>query len=209
MTATNTADIRTGCQLARDISTITVAIAPGPASIGIAIGKIAMSSPCVRLSSRSSFVERVGDGCARIMSIDIKSSMIPPATLNAPSEMPKALNTRPPVIANRIRITQVANEARSATLLRCSEVSAPVIDRNTGTFASGSMTKKIALNATTANLASSSVTRPVYHGSGSRAARQSAGIPASPTAPTMMPPAIAHVVSMSPPTLAQLHSAFA
>ena len=49
----NTAGVRTGCHAARDISTITVAIAPGPASIGIASGKTATLPPtaAARVSS--------------------------------------------------------------------------------------------------------------------------------------------------------------
>ena len=69
VTARNTAGVRIGCHAARDISTITVAIAPGHASIGIASGKIATSSRAIA-SPCSSAVVRVGDGCARIMQVE-------------------------------------------------------------------------------------------------------------------------------------------
>ena len=60
-TATNTASDGITFQPARLISTMTVAIAPGPASMGMASGTMAMSSRC-RLSSCSSTVVRVGEG---------------------------------------------------------------------------------------------------------------------------------------------------
>jgi hypothetical protein len=80
------------------ISTITVEIAAGPASIGIPSGMIpasAFDAP----SAASSGVSFVVDLFAWRLSMPIYMRMIPPAILNAGSVMPKRRKRRLPATA--------------------------------------------------------------------------------------------------------------
>ena len=135
---------------------MTVAIAPGPASIGTAIGTIATSSFSDD-SACSSGVERVREGCARIMSTAMRSSMIPPAILNAPREIPNILKMRPPASENTDRKKNANTAARRAISFFLATGSSDVIARKIGTAANGSTTNSTAVNATAANLRSAPI----------------------------------------------------
>ena len=100
-----------------------------------------------RPSSCSSRVERVREGWARIMSIDMIRRSSPPAVLKAPSEMPKARKMSPPARENRVRVANATSAARRAIPRRLSIGSRAVIDTKMGTAASGSTTKKTAVKA--------------------------------------------------------------
>ena len=107
--------------------TMTVEIAPGPASIGMASGVSATSSLAVpsATSSRPSCVRR--SPCS--MSSATNQRMSPPAVRNAGRVMPSTENSAVPVAANAIRSSDIAMHARRAVLRRSAAVSACVITR--------------------------------------------------------------------------------
>ena len=105
---------------ARDISTITVAMAPGPASSGIASGTMATSSLAVA-SWASSGEVRVSDCRARSMSSAVMSRTMPPATRKALRLTPTTLKRKVPNRAKNTSSAAATREARravSAQLLR-------------------------------------------------------------------------------------------
>src|SRR5262245_36028889 len=123
------------------ISTMTVEIAPGPASSGIARGVIEMSSFSIP-SRISSLVSRLGLSALSISSAESPSTM-PPAIRNAGRVTPKSLRMSPPAVAKTIRMTVEATDAFSAMARLFSGGSPAVIVRNDGMAARGSTMKKI------------------------------------------------------------------
>ena len=127
----------------RAISTMAVAMAPGPASSGMASGTMATSSFTTPSSSSVGLV-RVEDGRARSMSRDVIKSRMPPATRKAPSDTAKTWKmTRPKTAKNSIS-PHATRQARRAVLRICCLESPAVIARNSGTTPMGSTTKKMA-----------------------------------------------------------------
>jgi hypothetical protein len=155
MQATVIATRATECH-ASLISTVMVAIAPGPASIGMPSGMIAASSLTTPSLSSSGLV-RTRERCARSISSAIENSRIPPAILNAPSVMPNSLKMNPPAAANTISVVAIVTDALSAVCRFLAGESPCVIDRNIGITANGSTTKKIAENVTSVNERSSGI----------------------------------------------------
>ena len=106
---------------------MTVEIAPGPASIGIASGVTATSSlawPSIT-SSRPSWVRR----SPRSMSIATNQRISPPAVRNAARVMPNVRKSSVPVAANTTRSSVMAMHARRAVRRRSSRVSSWVMTR--------------------------------------------------------------------------------
>jgi len=130
-------------------STITVDMAPGPASIGIPRGVIPTSSFCSPSTSSSvpSWVVRF----ARSMSIATSQSMNPPAIRNAGSVTPNILRITSPADANMRSVIPAAMQAALAVFFRRSASSPRVKARYAGTTAIGSTRKRIDVNVTNAN----------------------------------------------------------
>src|SRR6185503_2730959 len=120
---------------------MTVEIAPGPASRGVARGVIEMS--IFSIPSRiSSLVSRLGLSALSISSDDSPSTR-PPAIRNAGRVTPKSRRMSPPAVAKTIRMRVEATDAFSAMARLFSGGSPAVIVRNDGMAASGSTMKKI------------------------------------------------------------------
>src|SRR5579863_4784481 len=131
-------------------STITVEIAPGPASIGIPNGMI-LASCFSAPSCCSSAVAFVPDCLACSMSSPIPIRIIPPAILNAGSVMPNILKIRLPASANEHKtIAQVIAERR-ATARRSDAGEFAVTAKNKGITANGSTRKNTEVTASSAN----------------------------------------------------------
>jgi len=101
-----------------DVSSMTAAIEPGPAIIGMAIGKIDTSSisgcsmiSCARSSRRSVRFSNT-------ISSAIRNSMMPPAMRKLSKLMPSALNICSPKSAKTSRITAATTIARIAMIRR-------------------------------------------------------------------------------------------
>src|SRR5271168_194693 len=131
-------------------STITVEIAPGPASIGIPSG--IMLASCFSAPSRcSSTVDFVPDGLACSMSSPIPIRIIPPAILKAGSVMPNILKTKLPAKANEHNTIAQVNAERRATPRRSDGVESAGTTRNKGIRAKASTRKNTVLAASKAN----------------------------------------------------------
>ncbi len=128
---------------ARPISAVTVAMAPGPASSGIASGKMATSSFSAP-SCSSSGMMRVRTCCARSISMEVSKSRMPPATLNAPSVTPSSRKMTVPATAKTVRTANAVSDARRAMRRRFSSESPWVMATKIGTTPMGSTTKKMA-----------------------------------------------------------------
>src|ERR1700691_1640868 len=102
-------------------STITVEIAPGPASIAIPNG-IMLASCFSAPSCCSSAVAFVPDCLACSMSSPIPIRIIPPAILKAGSVMPNILKIRLPASANEHSTIAQVNAERRATPFRCRRI---------------------------------------------------------------------------------------
>src|SRR5215472_2573801 len=131
----------------RDIKTITVAMAPGPARSGIANGTTATSSFCDPSSSSSGEVF-VCEVRPRSMSSEVISKRMPPATRKALSVTAKTLKISPPKRAKKSSRPDPTKLARIATW-RPLPGSRAVIATKIGTTPNGSTTKKTAGRATT------------------------------------------------------------
>jgi len=100
--------------LARAVSSMIVAIEPGPAIIGIAIGKTETSSisgVALTFSARSS---RRWVRFSKTMSSAIRNSMIPPAILKESSSICSAPSRSSPNTAKISRMIVAMKQARSA-----------------------------------------------------------------------------------------------
>jgi len=135
-------------------STIVVAIAPGPASSGMASGTSATSSLCAP-SSVSSGEVRVPGRLARSISSAVNMSSSPPATRKELKLIPKNLKITLPKSANKIKIPNAVKQARRAVRLSFSGESPAVIAKNIGTTPMGSTTKNTADKAIAKNVNSS------------------------------------------------------
>src|SRR5271154_4496751 len=131
-------------------STITVEIAPGPASIGIPSG-IMLASCFSAPSCCSSTVDFVPDCLACSMSSPIPIRMIPPAILKAGNVMPNILKTKLPATANEHNTIAQVNAERRATPRRSDGVESAVTARNKGITANGSTRKNTEVSASSAN----------------------------------------------------------
>ena len=102
---------------ARAVSSMAVAIDPGPAIIGIAIGKTEISSA----PSASTWVARSSRRAVRrsnTISSAMMNSMMPPASRKLASVMPSVWSNGRPSIAKKIRITHAISAERIAILRR-------------------------------------------------------------------------------------------
>src|SRR5258705_3331062 len=144
---------------ARPISAVTVAIEPGPASRGIASGKMATSS-FSSPSRCSSGVTRVRCGWARSISMAVRSSSNRPATLNAPSVPRNTWKIRVPATANSVSTKKATIAARRAMSRRFSGESPRVMAMKIGIAPIGSTTKKIAESESRLKLSHSWIMRP-------------------------------------------------
>ena len=124
------------------ISTITVEMDPGPASIGMPSGTMPMSSLCAP-SLASLAVSLVAGRRACTMSIPIRSRMMPPAILNAGRVMPRISKTKVPAKAKAVSKRKQVQAARLAIRRRCWLVESAVMARKVGTSANGSTRKKM------------------------------------------------------------------
>src|SRR5690242_12996932 len=118
-------------------STMTVEIAPGPASIGTPRGMIPTSSFSIP-SAFSTGVSFCWLRRAWTMSSAFRPISTPPAILKAPSVMPKSRKMRLPPSANAVSVMAQVQAPRRAMSRRTSGVSRAVIARNVGTAVSGS-----------------------------------------------------------------------
>ena len=138
----------------------TDAIEPGPAIIGIAIGKTEMSS-CSRFGAPAA------TSCARFsrrwvrvsntMSIAIRNSMMPPASRNASRLIPSARSSGSPNIAKNSSTPVAISVDRHAIVRRCAADVPSVRLPKIGAHPGGSITTKKVMNAETN---SSSITAP-------------------------------------------------
>jgi len=131
-------------------STITVEIAPGPASIGMPSGMM-LASCFSAPSCCSSAVAFVPDCLAWSMSSPIPIRMMPPAILNAGSVMPNILKIRLPASANEHSTIAQVNAERRATARRSAAVESAVTAKNNGITANGSTRKNTEVIASSAN----------------------------------------------------------
>ena len=139
---------------ARPISAVTVAIAPGPASSGMASGKMATSSFSAP-SCSSSGMMRVRTCCARSISMEVSRSRMPPATLKAPSVTPSSRKMTVPAMAKMVRMTNAVSAARRAMRRRFSSESPCVMATKMGSAPIGSTTKNTAERESRLNESSS------------------------------------------------------
>src|SRR5205085_4573885 len=142
--ATYTAAVVSGA-FAAPLSTMTVEIAPGPASMGIPSGMIPTSSFSIP-SAFSTGVSRCWLRRACTMSSALRPITTPPAILNAAIVMPKRRKIRPPPRANAPRVTAQVQAPRRAMSRRTCGVSRAVIARNVGTAVSGSTMNRTDVN---------------------------------------------------------------
>src|SRR2546425_11413801 len=119
------------------VSTMTVEMAPGPASIGTPSGMMPTSSFSMP-SACSAGVSFCWLRRACTMSSAFSPIRIPPAILNAPIVMPNSRKIRPPPSANAVRVIAHVHAPRRAIAPRTSGVSRAVIARKLGTAVSGS-----------------------------------------------------------------------
>ena len=115
---------------ALEVSSMTLAIAPGPASIGIAIGKTDTSStsglPAWSATTFSARCSRRWVRFSNTMSSAITNSMMPPAMRKLSSSMCSAFSRSSPNSAKITRITPAIRQARIA-MLRCCAALAPLV----------------------------------------------------------------------------------
>ena len=137
-----------------DISNNIDASAPGPAISGTASGKTATSGRWAASSSSPDVVVRRPECRAKTISIDKRSSRIPPAIRNAGSDIPSPFMNCSPPIPKTANTTAAISVARSAIRRRSPGRACGVIDRKIGTFPGGS---KITNRVTNAVIASSSI----------------------------------------------------
>ena len=129
------------------ISTITVEIAPGPASMGMPRG-IMPASSLLAPSAVSPGVSWVADRRACNISSPMRMRMMPPAISNAGKVMPKRRKMRLPASANALNTMKHVSAAFLARR-RCSPCPASaVMTRNAGIAANGSTRKKIEVSVT-------------------------------------------------------------
>ena len=128
---------------------MTVEIAPGPASIGMASGVTATSSfACPsEISAAPSCVDRLPCN----MSMATSHRMRPPAIRKAGMVMPNSPKMRLPASANTTRIIAAATQARRAVTRRCAGLCPCVMTRYVGTTAIGSTMKSTDAKVTSAN----------------------------------------------------------
>src|SRR5947208_6087538 len=119
------------------VSTMTVEMAPGPASIGTPSGMMPTSSYWLP-SAWSAGVSFCWRRRAWTMSSAFRPIRIPPAILNAPIVMPNSRKIRPPPSANAVSVIAHVQAPRRAIARRTSGVSRAVIARKLGTAVSGS-----------------------------------------------------------------------
>ena len=104
----------------RLINSMTVAIEPGPAIIGIAMGKIDTSS--ASCGSSATLAARSSRRCVRFsntISSAIRNSMMPPAMRKAGISMPRPCSNASPNSAKTNRMTEATKTARIAIARRC------------------------------------------------------------------------------------------
>src|SRR3989441_606352 len=119
------------------LNTMTVEMAPGPASSGTPSGMMPTSSFAIP-SACSAGVSRCWLRRACTMSSAFRPIRIPPAILNAPIVMPNSRKIRPPPSANAVSVIAQVHAPRRAIARRTSGVSRAVIARKLGTAVSGS-----------------------------------------------------------------------
>src|SRR2546426_573445 len=119
------------------VSTMTVEMAPGPASIGTPSGMMPTSSFSMP-SACSAGVSFCWLRRAWTMSSAFSPIRIPPAILNAPIVMPNSRKIRPPPSANAVSVMAHVHAPRRAIARRTAGVSRAVIARKLGTAVSGS-----------------------------------------------------------------------
>jgi len=124
------------------INRIAAPIAPGPAMSGVAIGKIEISCFDIASCSSSSVVEVPPDERANTISMPISNSKIPPAVLNAASDIPRLAKRSSPIRAKTTRITAAINVARIAIDRLCLIVPVAVSAANTAATSIGPIVAK-------------------------------------------------------------------
>ncbi len=107
-------------------SSITEAIEPGPASIGIAMGNTETSSISGVAITFSARCSRRSVRFSNTMSIAMMNSMIPPATRKLSRSMWRKLSSASPNIAKKIRIAPAMTIARTAIERRCAALASAV-----------------------------------------------------------------------------------
>src|SRR2546422_10613621 len=118
------------------VSTMTVEMAPGPASIGTPSGMMPTSSFSMP-SACSAGVSFCWLRRACTMSSALSPIRIPPAILNAPIVMPNSRKIRPPPSANAVSVIAHVQAPRRAIARRTAGGSRAVIARKLGTAVSG------------------------------------------------------------------------
>ena len=111
---------------ARAESSMIEAIEPGPAIIGMAIGKTEMSSASGVPSISRARSSRRSVRFSNTMSSAIMNSMIPPASRKADRLIPSVRNKGSPSKAKNIRMHQATTTERIAMARRCA-ASAPLV----------------------------------------------------------------------------------
>src|SRR5256712_26839 len=119
------------------VSTMTVEMAPGPASIGTPSGMMPTSSFSMP-SACSAGVSFCWLRRACTMSSALSPIKIPPAILNAPIVMPNSRKIRPPPSADAVSVIAHVQAPRRAIARRTAGGSRAVIARKLGTAVSGS-----------------------------------------------------------------------
>ena len=104
---------------ARETHSMALAIDPGPAIIGMAIGKTEMSSASGVPSIEFARFSRRAVRRSNTMSSAIMNSITPPAIRKLARLMPNASSIGFPSSAKNIRIAQAIREARMAIARRC------------------------------------------------------------------------------------------
>ena len=141
------------------ISTITVAMAPGPASSGMASGTMATSSFAAPSWPPRCEV-RVSDGRARSMSSAVMSSRMPPATRKAPRRHAEHLEDEAAEEGEEQQQPARHQAGAQRAMPRIFSGESPaVIARKSGTTPIGSTTKKTA-DSETRNERQAASTRP-------------------------------------------------
>ena len=117
---------------------MTEAIEPGPAIIGIAIGKTLMSSASGVPSISRARSSRRSVRFSNTISSAMMNSMIPPARRKALKEMPMWLSSGSPSSAKNSRMHQATSAERIAILRRCAAAVPLVSDAKIGAQPGGS-----------------------------------------------------------------------
>src|ERR1700728_5326702 len=131
--------------------TMTLEMAPGPASMGMPSGTIPASS-LAAASWVSACDSWVGERLASIMSMPMSMRMRPPAISNAGSLMPNSAKMNWPANANEINTMKHVRAAFQAIRRRRAGSTPLVMAMKEGMAAQGATRKKIELRASRENL---------------------------------------------------------